>query len=188
VPGQLVLTVGGRIRPGTGGPGILTVSGSNTFVNITADANDAPRFVIATERTGPGTADSGKLVVTGTGIININFPGTTRFLDFELLGTGLQLWETYTLDVATAAAFQRNTSTPFLAAGYEFPTSDYRVIHSYPGLQDVRLFLRDANTLSLQVTPVPEPTTVLIVAAGTLGFSALIRRRLAGKHKLVEAR
>jgi hypothetical protein len=182
----VALDFGGRIRPGMGGPGVLTIGG-NSFVNITAHDDTLggpPRLVIATERTGPGTANSGRIEVTGTGKINFNFPGTIRLVELELVGTGLHAWETYTLDIATAGGgFQRNTSFPNLAAGYEFPTTDYRVIHNYPGLQDVRLFLRDANTLSLQFTPIPEPTTIIGIAAGALGLGGLIRRRLAGKRK-----
>lgn len=184
--GQLVVTAGGRLRAGTGGPGVLTVSSTNGFVNITADGTDAPRFIVAADRTGAGTANAGRVALTGAGKVNFNFPGTTnRFLDFEIVGTDLRADETYTIVVMTSVGgFSRNTGFPNLAAGYEFPASEYRVFGNFLGAQNTRLYLSDANTLTLQFSPIPEPTTVLGIAAVGLGLGGLVRRRLVGRRQV----
>lgn len=172
---------GGRIRAGLTGPGVLTV-GTSDFVDnsifITGHATDPPRIIVAAERTGAGAANAGRIVLTRTrNVMNFNVGSGGALVEFEVLGTGLRQGETYTLIVATSeGGFQRNTSTPLLASGYEFAASDYRLILNSPGVQDVRLFLSDANTLALQFTPTPEPGAILGLAAGALGLCGLIRR------------
>src|SRR5262249_39802448 len=94
------------------------------------------------------------------------------------VGNGLQNGETYSLVVMTSGGgFQRNTSTPLLATGYEFPTTDYRLFGNFTDVQNVHLFLSDANTLVLQFTPIPEPATVLGIGFAGLGLAGLLRRR-----------
>ena len=176
---QLRLDPGGTIRPGlNGNVGVLTIGG-NSFVNITGDPSDAPRFVIAAVRTGVGTADNSRIDVLGTGKINFYMPGANPFVKFEVNGTGLQQGETYTLVVATAAGgFQRNNGVPNLASGYEFAASDYQLIlNNSPGADNVRLFLLDANTLALQFTPIPEPGTILGLSFAGLALARVVRRR-----------
>src|SRR5262249_55469612 len=112
---------------------------------------------------------------------------SNRYLDLEVVGTGLQMGETYTLNVMTSGGgFQRNTSTPLLPSGYEFPVTDYRLFGNFPDAQNLRLFLSDANTLTLQFTPGPEPAAARGVAAGALGLGGLVRR-LTGRRKHVKA-
>jgi hypothetical protein len=178
VSGTVEVTNGGRIRAGTGGPGVLTVAG-NSFLSVSAHDFDPPRVIVAAERTDPGQATAGRIDVTGTGRLNLNVGQANRVIQFEVLGTGLREWETYSLTVATAGGgVSRNSGSP-LAPGYEFPATEYQLfVQGYPDVRGVRLFLSDANTLTLQFTPAPEPAGLLGVAAlAATGWAARRRGR-----------
>jgi hypothetical protein len=135
--------------------------------------------IVAAERTGAGEATAARIVLTGTGVINFNTGSNNEVIEFEVLGTGLHLFETYTLIVATSAGgFSRNSGSP-LPSGHEYAAADYRLLlPNYPDVSGVRLFLLDANTLALQFTPIPEPAGVLgCVAAAAAGWAARRRGR-----------
>ena len=70
-------------------------------------------------------------------------------------------------DLAGLGAFNINNQSQFTAIGFSDPTN-----FSLTG--------DGLGNIYLNVSPVPEPTTILGLAAGVLGLGGVVRRRLRG--------
>lgn len=161
-------------------------SGSGTGnLNLTADttvrAAAANGANVATQLAVSGGAISGnsKLAITGPGT-DLIFDMTAGKFRITLLGdAGLTNGNTYTIALATATAatnFYRNGSNTD-----PFTTADFDVVSgsgTWTAFNSVSL-VRNAGTNSLDLTfsPVPEPATVGLIAAGVLAAGAAVRRK-----------
>lgn len=180
VNGAVAVNAGGAIRGDvTGATGTLTVN-NNVAISSTVSSNGILQFEAS--RTGAGTANASLVSVTGaTNILNLS-PGIGNRFTIDLVnGTNtLQAGETYALTlatVATAGNIQLNGTT--LNPNDIIDPSNYLLQSSaFSSFSGVSLAINGAGTgLVLTFSPVPEPATVLAIAAGALGLGGVVRRR-----------
>jgi fibronectin-binding autotransporter adhesin len=180
---SVIVNPGGAIRGGNptfagDALGVLSTN-SNIVINSSATANGILRVEAA--RTGANAATS-SLISTTTGIFNLN-PGGNKFT-IDLVNNAaspLFAGESYTITLAsvgTAGNFQLNGSSlganaPISASNYTLQSSAFAFSGSSLSIDSTGMNLE----LSFTVAPVPEPTTVLAIAAGALGLGGLVRRR-----------
>ncbi len=167
VTGNPVIASGGRIQADAGGQ--LGVTG-----NLEVQAGGGLR--VSASRTGAGSATAG--LVSATGALDFTGLGGGSRFAIEIDSSGLTLGESYTITVASAQGGLRRNGIS-LAAGYAFDPSDYALSSpAFPAFSNVLLRTTDGNALTLSFTPVPEPTTLGLVA---LAACAWLRRRRAKK-------
>jgi fibronectin-binding autotransporter adhesin len=178
IGGAVTVDAGGAIRGGApGGTGTLSVA-NNVTINSTASTNGILR--VEASRTGGdgvnGTANASMISLTSGGILNLN-PGTGKFtIDLVNGATPLLSGESYTITLATVATpgnIQLNGAT---APSTIDPSNYVLQSFAFSSFSNVSLTVSGTN-LVLTFTPVPEPATVLGLAAGVLGLGGLVRRR-----------
>jgi hypothetical protein len=174
----------GGVTDGTNNFGTLTVNVAADLELYAAPGNRAPAFVIEATRTGPGTVNNSRIaLVGGTGTdLELNDAGVgTNRLRFEVVATNLVVGETYTMTILTTDSIGsiefNNAASP---DGFVFPAGSYDLVASNYAVQNPEVRVVDvagASTLVVTFTPVPEPATVLAVAAAGLAAAGLTRRR-----------
>jgi autotransporter-associated beta strand protein len=159
--GGSVSATGGQVAPGTADTGVLTVGGGLTFgssATFTARLNGAT----------PGTGYDQLVVQSGTvdlggAMLSLSFgftpAATDRFVILRNDGAGPTLGEFAGFPPDTPVVV--GTTTVYIY--YDYDTT----FQSYGG----------GNDVIVQLTPAPEPGTVLGLAAGGLGLARLVRRR-----------
>ncbi|MEO2088115.1 MAG: PEP-CTERM sorting domain-containing protein, partial [Gemmataceae bacterium] len=179
VGGNVTVAAGGTIRGDSGaGTGNLNVTTGLTSIQAatTNGANLATQLAVS----GGAITGNSKLALTGAST-NLAFDMTTGKFRITLLGdAGLTTGNTYTIALATATAatnFYRNGSNTD-----PFTTADFDVVSgsgTWTAFNSVSL-VRNAGTNSLDLTfsPVPEPATVGLIAAGVLAAGTFVRRKL----------
>lgn len=180
VNGAVTVNPGGAIRgDGTGATGTLTVNNNVTIIS-SSSLNGVLRFEAS--RTGAGAANASRVSLTGaTSVLNLN-PGAGHTFTIDLVNGANPLvgGESYTLTLATVAtAGNIQLNGVGLNANDPIPASNYTLQSlSFGFFTAVSLAVDGTGKeLVLTFTPVPEPATVLGLAAGALGFVGFLRRR-----------
>ena len=176
VNGPVTVNAGGAVRGDTaGGFGSLTVNNTVTFANT---------GVLRTEisRTGQDAVDASRLVVTGTGALNLA-PSSGNKLSIDLVNSTANpvfVLETYQVTLATVASGTVNVNgAP--ATGVIDPS--HYVVTSGFLMENVSLSA-NAGNLVLTFKPVPEPTFILLtcgVVAGGLAWRRRARASIAAR-------
>jgi fibronectin-binding autotransporter adhesin len=172
VGGAVNVASGGTLRAGTGGTGTLAVGNG---VNVASGGNIFFRVTDASTPAAPGTGGSttGTLPTpTSNNFINI-LGGTSSFdplmnIIVDGTGTPFVVGQTYSYQIASGAGDQSslniNDPARFTPIGFA-------------SLTDFSLTGNAGGAVFLNIAPVPEPATVLGLAAGALAMGGMIRRR-----------
>ena len=170
------VNTGGTIRGGdAAGTGTLTVNGLLSLGNgaiVGVRVNDATPTTAAlgtggsTEGTVPNPTSNNFLHVTNGGL---SWDPATAIFTIDGTGTPLVIGQTYSyqigqVDGQNLSAINITNQAQFSATGFSDP-----VTFSVTGGATGQVYLN--------MSPVPEPATVLGLAAGVLGLGGLIRRR-----------
>jgi hypothetical protein len=176
IGGAVTVAAGGTIRgdsaAGTGNlnrtAGVTTLSGDPTN-----GANLATQLAVS----GGAVTGNSKLALTGAST-NLNLDPTAGKFRVTLLGdAGLTAGSTYTITLATA-----NASTNFFRAASNtdlFAAADFDLVSgsgTWSAFNSITL-VRNGTKLDLSFSPVPEPATVGLIAAGVLAAGAVVRRK-----------
>jgi len=174
--GSVTANTGGTISGGISGVGTLTIGGDLTF---TAAARESFRVTSAGSPAAQDTGGSSLGSIpnpTNNNFVNVlgSFlrTGDTSTYQFVIDGTGagfdpLQSYSYQVGNVGTApTSFAFNNQAQFSTVGFSDP-----FIFSLTGNGAGAVYLNI-------VSPVPEPATVLGLAAGTLAVGGFIRRRV----------
>lgn len=152
VAGTVTVAQGGTITPGTGVGATILATGAATIQG---------HFLVNVF--GTGVTDIGRL--NSSGILNLT--SSTDSLELALNGTSVASLRAAGAKTYTIAGYTSETgtfdTTDFTTAGFQ--ASEWSVNYG-------------ATAITLSFTPVPEPSTVLAIAVGALGFGGLVRRRL----------
>ena len=175
--GSAQINANGVIRGGLAG----TTDALNSTRNILINSGGTLQFEV--NRTGPSAADASRLALAGSagnGIINLK-PGAGNKFTLDLVNgaNALTLGETYTLTLATVAVNGNIQFNDFSQAPNAVIDRNSYTLRSdsFGNFADVALLVDGAGTaLRLTFTPVPEPGTVLGVAAGLLALGRGVRR------------
>ncbi len=189
---SVVVNPGGAIR---GGDVTSTSSVEHTgtltiMSNVTINSTSTDRGTIQFEanRSAPSEANSSRIALGAGSNLNLN-PGSGNQFVIELVKTTLTssviVGEAYTVTIASVGAggaIQLNGVT--LSDGV-IPQSNYTLVSS-SFVFDSSYSLAVANggtelALTFMPVPVPEPATVLGLAAGALGLGTLVRRRVRAR-------
>ena len=158
----------------------MTVN-NNVTINSTSSPNGILRFEAT--RTGAGTANASLIALSGANsTLNLN-PGAGHTFTIDLVNGASPLMggESYTLTLATVTTAGNiqlngvglNANDTIAASNYTLQSS------SFSFFTGTSLAVDSTGTaLVLTFTPLPEPTTVLGLAAGMVIVEGLIRRRL----------
>ncbi|HEY2783543.1 MAG TPA: PEP-CTERM sorting domain-containing protein [Fimbriiglobus sp.] len=184
INGSVLVMAGGVVgSPGTG-VGTLTVANS---VTVTAAAPDTGAyFNLLVTRLGSNSAVGDQLAVTG-GSSRLNFIGlaagspTPADNKFRIRlqsdpANPLAPGESYTITIAQTPGVQRNGTA--VGPGYTFDPNDYQFFSpNFSAFSSTTLIVDGSNNLVMTFIPVPEPATVLVLAAFGLGAGGFLRRR-----------
>ncbi|HSQ58429.1 MAG TPA: autotransporter-associated beta strand repeat-containing protein, partial [Gemmata sp.] len=181
VSGAATVLSGAVIRGGIAGTtGTLTVANSLTFVK-------GATLQVEASRTGAGTANASKIDVTGDGhVLNLN-PGSIigERIAIDLVSNAsnpLLLNETYTLTLASVpAAGNIRLNGVTLPDNAAIDPKLYS-LHSadFSNFSNVSLAIDNSGQnllLTFTPVPVPEPASVVALAAGGLFAARIVRRR-----------
>ena len=172
------VNTGATIRGGdAAGTGTLTVNGLLTLANdaiVGLRVNDATPTVStgtagsSTEGTVPNPTSNNFIDVTNGGL-NAN-PAALLFT-VDGTGTPFEYFQTYSYQIGRVAgqdlsAVNITDDSKFTPIGFNHPNIDFSVTGNAAG------------DLFVNITPVPEPATVLGLAAGAMGLGGLMRRRV----------
>jgi autotransporter-associated beta strand protein len=167
-------------EPGVSPNGQLTVVGPLAIQGGTVGSAGG-QWVVDLNGTTVSNSLVGRLAVTGGNTLNFDVTGGPVTIRLEGIGN-LPFNQPYTFDVATAGGFARNGTSGVTSYTYG-PGNDFVLdddsafLTGYVGIPTLTV---NSGTLTLGFTPVPEPGTVLAVAAVGLGAVRLRRRILAG--------
>lgn len=181
--GSVTVNTGGTVSGGVSGVGTLTIGGDLTFnsgagqdFRITSAGSPAAQDTGGSSiGAPPNTTNNNFINVLGSFIRS----GDTSTYQFVIDGTGstfdpLQSYSYQVGNVGTAAtAFTFNNPAQFSTVGFSDP-----FIFSLTGNGAGAVYLNI-------VSPVPEPATVLGLAAGTLAVGGFIRRRVWSRRATV---
>ena len=178
ISGATTVNAGGTLRGDSGtGTGTLNL-GNTTLVGGTGStgATLATRLTVG----GGGAINANSKVALGTNFLDlVSTAGKFNILLLDDSGLGSET--NYTIILATGGAngFRRNGSA-WNATTNNFTASDFTVTSGSGawGYQNLLLGVDGSNNLTLQFTPVPEPTTVFAAGAAGLAALGLLRRRL----------
>jgi fibronectin-binding autotransporter adhesin len=179
--GAVTIAGGGTIHGGDANQvGTLTINGGLTLAdNATVNAivgirvNDSAPVAAAagsggsTDGTAPNPTSNNFIHVTGGGL-TAN-PATLHF-NIDGTGTPVEYFQTYSYQIGTVVGANLtglviNNQAQFTGTGFTHAFMDFSVTGN-------------GENLYVNITPVPEPATVLGLAAGALGVGGLIRRRV----------
>jgi fibronectin-binding autotransporter adhesin len=174
--GAVSVSAGGRVQGGDGTAAGQTLSLGN---NLTFASNGGIHVVAGNGGTFNDTTPTGASLVAVAGVLNRSTNTDTIQIEIALAGSGFDLsgGTTYTRRILTYGSLGAN-----LPAGpYSSGTSDFAVSAApgagftiAPGWQV--LVGQGGSFVDVQFTPVPEPGTVVAVAAAGLGLVGLGRR------------
>jgi autotransporter-associated beta strand protein len=154
VAGAVSVGSAGRITAGTDLAGRTLNLGSTLQI-------DAGKYRVTLF--GGGNDEASRLVVTGAATLT-NSPTVELDLNGQTVA-GLEAGGPRTYTILTASSVTPNGFAPPNFTSLGFGASEWSL--SYP----------NGNTVVLSFTPVPEPATVLALAAGVLGLAGIVRRR-----------
>jgi fibronectin-binding autotransporter adhesin len=175
VAGAVTVSSGGALAPGAEGAGALTVAGNTVL-------NNGAHLAVSAAAAGTNTS----VIVEGAGT-TFNFQ-TGSVLDLSLL-PGFGSGSAYTV-VAMPAGAGGNVQLDGSGTGNgqvlgtfvqgTGASGSVTIVPSGFTLMDGDTFLlsRSGDAVLLTFQPVPEPATVMGIAAGALGLGGLVRRRL----------
>jgi hypothetical protein len=157
--------------------GTLTLNGGLDIADgatVGIRVNDAAPVAAAagsggsTDGTAPLTTSNNFIHVTGG---SLNVDPTTVLFTVDGTGTPFEYFQTYSyqigrVDGANFTGLLIDNQAQFTAIGF---TTHADTVFSVTG---------NGTDLFINITPVPEPATVLGLAAGALGLGGLVRRRL----------
>lgn len=181
VNGPVTANPGGAVGPGAS-VGTLTVANTVTL-NAAAPGTGAV-LDIEVSRTGIGTANNDLLVVTGAAN-RLNFAGLAagtpgagdnkfRIRLLNDTANPMIAGESYSLVIAQTPGVQRNGTG--VGTAYTFNANDYQLFSpNFSAFNSASLIVDASNNLVLAFVPVPEPATILGLAA--LGLIAARARR-----------
>jgi hypothetical protein len=188
-PNNVQVFAGGAIRGGDGAGsaaervGFLTVNG-NVTINSTATANGILRVEASrntgTTQVGNSNADSSVLSVTGGTLHFVPDPGTKFTIDVVSGTNPLVEGETYTIQLAGVDAvtnLQLNGSS--IGGNQTIAATNYTLTSAQFSFSNVSLTTNSSGTalfVTFTAAPVPEPTTVLALAAGAMAVGRAVRR------------
>jgi autotransporter-associated beta strand protein len=187
IAGAVTVNTGGTIQAGNAnGVGTLTLNGG---LNLTAGARTTFRI---TDGSTPSATPGGSTIGTIPNPTSNNFVDITNgglnvaqpdipTLQFVINGTGT----TFAIEQAYSYRVGRvfNNGQPEDLSAVQLSSTLFPNMFSAVGFQATNFTLSGDTQGNLYVgfTPVPEPATVLGVAAAVLGVGGLIRRRSRGK-------
>jgi hypothetical protein len=161
----VTVNAGGIVRPGS----TLTDAGTLT-VNSTANTTFASGSILQVN-VGASPSVGGKLAITGGGTVDLSGLSSTAPMNIFLTGVGgLTINTPYSLTVIDSGA------TPFVLPGGGFNSNLFSVTANFGLASAVTVTNPTAGTLVLGFTPVPEPASILVIAAGAAGAVGLRRR------------
>jgi autotransporter-associated beta strand protein len=166
----VTVSSGGVVRPGGSltGIGTLTVN-SGAGSNVTF----APGSTLQVN-VGSSPTTAGRLNITGGGTADLSGLSTTAPMNIYLaISAGLTQGTPYSLTVVDSGA------APIVFPGGGFDPNLFSVTSDFP-TTGLTVTNPTASTIVLNFTPVPEPGSVLLVAAGVAAAAGLRRRRAEG--------
>lgn len=174
VPTNAALLGGSAVNP----TGTLTVAGNVVFRGATGTTGG--RYAVDLGGTSVSGSVVSKVAVTGAGNV-VNFDSSAGPVVIPLLSDGgLALSVPYSFVIGSAAGGYQVNGGPVGVGGYTYLT-DFVLTSSRPEFHEFRnvsLTPDGSNNLVLSFTPVPEPATVLGLAAAGLAAVRLGRRRI----------
>jgi autotransporter-associated beta strand protein len=168
VGGQTNLNNGGTVQGGTGGS--ATAANTLTLNGLQLDGANTIRVVVGDSVPGNLVANpqASRLNLGGAALSRNTVGVSTDLTTLQLANDGsLDFGQSYTVTVATYGSLTDLTSANFALAAEGFVFSGTPVFDLGP------------TALTVTFTPVPEPATVLAVAAAGLAAVGLKRRRRA---------
>ena len=126
---------------------------------------------------------------TASGVFDAVYQGTGNYLVTSLAGTrdGISISSLDAIGVFGNNDNILSLNTPFLVdfSGISYQTVDgaqFNVYASSTGLRETRTGFDDGALItngSLQLAPVPEPSSLALIGSGTLAAAGALRRRMA---------
>lgn len=183
-------TIRGGAADGTNNFGTLTLDfnapgpGSGDLELYTAPGDRAPTIRVEATRTAANAVNHSRIDLRGGSGVDLELNdagvGANKFR-VEVVAANLVVGESYTLTILTTdstGSIEFN-NTP-QANGAVLPAASYDLVAGNLEVTNAALTVVDVNnasTLVLTFTPVPEPATVGLVAAGGLAAGWVARRR-----------
>jgi autotransporter-associated beta strand protein len=174
--GGVTARPGSTIRGDTGtSTGELTATGTIVFQGASGTSGSRLRTIVSHNAGFPANPDESSLLVAN---LDLAISASSPFNIELLTGTvPLQPFQSYTITLATATGAIRQNGSD-LSGGFLFHPNSYNLTADFPFESSPTLGVDSlGKNLVLNVTPTPEPGTVLAVAAVGLGLAGLARRR-----------
>jgi hypothetical protein len=167
VGGTTAATLGGTIAPGVG-----NTIGTLTQTTGTMTWNPGGTYFIKYDASNPV---SDQVVGTGTANLNLSSLGTAAGQHFDFVLTPVTGTGSATPLSYTVATFAGGITPPTGLVGTDLtPYFDFSISGSYLGSPTAAL---SGNSVIVTFQPTPEPSTVLLLAAGGAAVAGLWRRR-----------
>lgn len=184
---NVLVTAGGTIRAGdANGVGTLTINGASTGLALQGNSNLGVRITAQGTPAAVGTGGSSGGTIPNPANNNfIDISGTFDFgsganIVIDAQGATFDPTQTYSYQIARSVG--QDLSGLVVTDQARFSTVNFSNANAF-------LFSLTGNSTGavfLNVAPVPEPGTVLGVAAGALGLGGLVRRRLRATRQPVQ--
>lgn len=186
VNGAVTAAAGGAIGPAGTTVGTLTVA--NNLTMTAAAPGTGSFFNVLVSRLAANSAAADLLVVSGAAN-RLNFTGlatgtpTSGDNKFRINlrsdpANPMVSGESYTITIAQTSGVQRNGTA--VGPTYTFDPNDYQLFSpNFSAFNSALLMVDGLNNVVMTFVPVPEPATVLGLAAAGFGAVGFLRRRFA---------
>ncbi len=184
VNGAVTAAAGGAIGPS--GSTLGTLTAANNLTMTAAAPGSGSFFNVLVSRLAANSAAADLLIVSGAAN-RLNFTGlatgtpTSGDNKFRINlrsdpANPLVPGESYTITIAQTPGVQRNGTA--VGPTYTFNPNDYQIFSpNFTAFNSTSLIVDGSNNVVMTFVPVPEPATVLGLAAAGFGAAGFLRRR-----------